>query len=131
MKHDICWRFGLCWNEADFSSFSNKLINECTYTSFDFFYKLKGRDKLVEHITKEATANLASSDYDKINIHKGYYQKTSTLLKTIKECCIMVRNGDMKTMRILSINKRFGRVTSIVGYSPDEIKSIRDIKIRG
>lgn len=130
MKHDLYWRFGVCWNDANFSPFSKKTITDITYTSYDYFYKLKGKERLFDFFTKESIANKEKNDYDKIDMHRGYCQKTNSILKSIKECCIMVRRGDMKSVRIVVFTKRFGKITSIAGLNPEEIKSIRDIKIR-
>jgi hypothetical protein len=129
MKNDIHAKFGMCWNEVDFSSFSNKFLKDCTYDSFDYFYKLKGRQRLTEYFTNQANQNAAKPDDEIIDIYKGYCQKTTSVLKTIKECCIMVRRSDLKTIRILMLNTRFGKVTSVQGLNPEKIKSIRNTKI--
>jgi hypothetical protein len=129
MKHDIYTKFGTCWNAADFAPFESKLKKDCTYVSYDYFYKLKGRARLTEFFNGQAKENLNKSGGEKIDIHRGYYQKTNSVLKTIKECCIMVRRQDLATVNILAINKRLGKVSSIVGMDPEEVKSIRDIKI--
>ena len=129
MKHDIYTKFGTCWNAADFAPFEKKLGKDCTYVSYDYFYKLKGRTRLTEFLTEQAKENSGKNGEGKIDIHRGYYQKTNSLLKTIKECCIMVRRQDLKTVNIIVLNKRLGRVSSIVGLNPEEVKSIRDIKI--
>jgi hypothetical protein len=128
MKHDIYEKFGKCWNIADFSSFSKKLLRDCTYDSFDYFYKLKGRQRLMEYFNETAAQNKTLDENERIYVHKGYCQKTDSMLKTIKECCIMVRQSDLKTTKILVFNKRFGKVSTIVGMDPGQVKSIRDIK---
>lgn len=129
MKNDIYTKFGECWNKGDFSSFSKKFLKDCTYQSFDYFYKLKGRARLTEYFTEQSKKNISKHEDDKIDVYKGYCQKTTSVLKTIKECCIIVRRSDLKTLRILMLNTRFGKVTSIMGLNPDEIKSIRDTRI--
>ncbi len=131
MKHDIYNRFGLCWNRADFSSFSKKLLKECTYTSFDYFYKLKGKDRVIKFLNDLSADNLNKNVNDRIAIHRGYYQNPNSMLKTIKECCIMVRSSDLKTVSVITFTKRIGKITSVSGLNPDEIKSIRDIRIIG
>lgn len=129
MKRDVYTKFGTCWNAADFSSFSKKLLKECTYDSFDYFYKLKGSARITKFFNEQAKSNLIKNDDEKIDIHRGYFQKTNSVLKTIKECCIMVKCKDLKTVRVYVFGKRFGKITSITGLDPDKIKSIRDIKI--
>ena len=129
MKHDVYTKFGICWNSADFSKFSKKLAKDCTYDSFDYFYKLKGRERLAEFFGDAAKANTEKGDEEIIDVHRGFFQRTNTLLKTIKECCIMVRRHDLKTTNILVFNKKLGKISSITGFNPDEVKSIRDIKI--
>lgn len=129
MKHDIYTKFGMCWNAADFSPLSKKMRKDCTYDSFDYFYKLKGRERLTEFFNEKAQANTEKSGDDKIDMHRGYYQKTNTLLKTIKECCIMVRRQDLSAVSIIVFGKRFGKISSISGLDPAEVRTIRDIKI--
>ena len=129
MKRDTYQKFAECWNLADFSSFSNKLLKDCTYSSFDYFYKLKGKERVIELLESEAAKNHSNKSSEKINIHKGYYQKSNSMLKSIKECCIMVRQSDLKTTRILIFNKRFCKVASISGLDPSIDKSIRDKKL--
>lgn len=129
MKRDIYTKFGECWNEADFSPFSKKLLKDCTYTSFDFFYKLKGRGRLIEYLNEQAKKNKNMGDSDRLDIHRGYYQKTNTMLKSINECCIMVKGSELKTVSIITFSKKFGKISAITGINPEEVKSIRDIKI--
>lgn len=129
MKHDIYTKFGTCWNAADFAPLAEKLKKDCTYVSYDYFYKLKGRGRLTEFFNGQAKENLKKDDEEKIDMHRGYYQKTNSLLKTIKECCIMVRRQDLTAVNIIVFSKRFGKVSSVVGMDPKEVKSIRDIKI--
>jgi hypothetical protein len=129
MKHDLYEKFGECWNMADFSSFSKKLLRDCTYDSFDYFYKLKGRQRLLDFFDQSAKDNQLLGDEDRIYVHRGYCQKTGTMLKTIRECCIMVRQSDLKTTKILVFNKKLGKISTIVGMDPEQVKSIRDVKI--
>ncbi len=129
MKHDIYTKFGNCWASGDFSPFSKKLLKECTYTSFDYFYKIKGRERLEEFFNSQAELNLKNNEVEKTYIYKGFYQKTDTVLKSIKECCLVVRQSDLKTMKILTFAKRFGKISSIQGLDPEKVKSIRERKI--
>ncbi len=129
MKNDLYTKFGYCWNNGDFSSFSKKLLKECTYNSFDYFYKLKGRDKLTEFLKEQAASSHSAKSSETAYAYTGYYQKTDTALKTIKECCLIVRQSDLKTLKILTFAKRFGKIASIQGLDPDKVKSIRERKI--
>ena len=78
---------------------------------------------------EEAKKNLGEPKENILDAYRGFYQKTNFMLKTIKECCIMVRRCDLKSIRIIVIGKRFGKISSVTGIDPSEVKSIRDTKI--
>ncbi|MCK5129750.1 MAG: hypothetical protein KAQ68_07850 [Clostridiales bacterium] len=129
MKYELYKQFGLCYNHGDFSSLIAKLHTDCIYQSFDFLYVLNGNKKVIEELEKQSRYKQTVNDNEKLDIYTGYYPKQIFLLKTIKECCIIVKRGDKKSIRIITFTKKWGKVTHIIGLDPSTTKHVKCVRV--
>lgn len=129
MKKDYYKIFGKCYKNCDFSSFSRIITKDCTYQSFDYLYILKGKERVIEGMTQIANQNVSENEDICVDVYKGYYLKMIFILKTIKECCIITRRDDNKNIRLIYFNKRWGKISAIMGVDPQKLKIIRANKI--
>ncbi len=129
MKTDLYNTFGICYNRADFSALINIMHKDCIYQSFDFLYILKGKQNIIESLNLRAKQNLAAENINKKYIYKGFYIKQLFILKTLKNCCIITREFDKKALRIIYFNKKWGKISHIIGINPEKHKYVRAEKI--
>jgi transcriptional regulator len=122
MKRNCYELFGMCYNNGDFSPLSSMMHKDCIYQSYDFLYILKGKDNVLKSLEQRAKENIDANDDTRLEIYKGFYQKKRLTINSIKDCCILAKKSDRQDVRIIYINKKWGKISHIIVIDPNKVK---------
>ena len=122
-KSKLLKLFGECYNKGDFGKIEPLLSNNVRYDSFDCMYNIatvSGVKKvLIDSVKKETGA------------YEGFYLKKGILLEKLLECVIICDDDNLKSVRIVDVKPKRGRIFIITGYDPAKHMHTRGKRIVG
>ena len=111
-KSKLLKLYGLCYNDRDFGKIQPMLGMNVTYEAFDCMYSVISADEVIKV--------LYDSCKDKTSAYEGFYLRKSILLEKLIECILICDDNDLKSIRIIDVKSKRGKIINITGVDPDE-----------
>ncbi len=128
MKVEKCYKaFGECYNSGDFTPIARSIRQDVLYESFDFLYKIKGKDKVLDTLNTRAKDNQERA-YP-LEAYRGFFFRQILSFKRLLPCVILYSSKEKTTSRIVYLKLRRGKIISITGLDPKEYHHTRGDKL--
>ncbi len=115
--------YGKCYNNGDFGNIEPLLSNNVKYEAFDCMYSVA----TVPGVKKVLTDSLRGGT----GAYEGFYFRKGIILEKLIECVIICNDENLKSIRIVDVKPKRGRIFSITGFDPAEHMHTRGKRIVG
>ncbi len=122
-KSKILKLFGRCYNSGNFNNIEPLFSNGVKYEAFDCMYIVTS--------VPEVKKVLDDSRRKSTGAYEGFYIRKGILFEKLIKCVIICDDNSLKSVRIVDVKPKRGRIVSITGYDPAEYKHTRGKRIIG
>lgn len=119
---------GKSFNAYDYKSLYAAFDDDIRYESYNFFYKLHGKHKVIEYFDSLAKS-VKNKDAEKIYMHYGYYTKSGNIFKSLKSCVLICKEKNLECTNIMTLKIKKNKIIEIIGLDPVNNKFTRGKKI--
>jgi len=120
-KSKLLKSFGANYNKMDFAAMESLFHKNVSYEAFDCMYNVTTIDG-VQRV-------LANSDKEGTSAYEGFYMKKGMLMEKLTECIIICNDDSRKSLRIVDIKSKRGKILKITGFDPKDYTHTRGKKI--
>jgi len=120
-KSKLLKSFGAIYNKMDFAAMEPLFNKNVSYEAFDCMYNVT----TIDGVKKV----LADSDKKGTSAYQGFYLKKGLFMEKLTECILICNDESLKSVRIVDIKPKRGKILKITGFDPKEYTHTRGKKI--